>query len=103
MNSYLTARSDRIAFIGHALGNVVSHEAGHLLGSFHTDQSDAMANLMDQGGGNPSAMYGVGPDGIGGTSDDVDVDFGKDAYSLSEGLAGTQDTLAVTAFGFSRG
>jgi hypothetical protein len=102
LNGYMTSRSDRIAFIGHALGNVVSHEAGHLLGSFHTDQSDAMVNLMDQGG-NAATMYGVGPDGIGGTSDDVDVDFGDDAYSPAEGLAGTQDTMAVTAFGLTKG
>lgn len=102
LNKYLTAESNRISFIGHALGNLISHEAGHLLGSFHTDQFDAASNLMDQGG-NPAQMYGVGPDGIGGTSDDVDVDFGKDAYSPSEGYAGTQDTLAVTAFGLSRG
>jgi hypothetical protein len=102
LNGYLTSKSDRIAFIGHALGNVVSHEAGHLLGSFHTDQSDATANLMDAGGNAPM-MYGVGPDGIGGTGDDVDVDFGDDAYSPGEGLTGTQDTMAVTAFGLTKG
>ncbi|MET0862733.1 MAG: hypothetical protein ABWZ98_00215, partial [Nakamurella sp.] len=85
-----------------AIGNVTSHEAGHLLGNFHTDQSDPEANLMDQGGNAP-LMYGVGVDGIGGTPDDVDVDFGVDAYSPSEGLAGTQDTMAVTAFGLTRG
>jgi hypothetical protein len=102
LNGYFTSKSNRIAFIGHALGNVVSHEAGHLLGSFHTDQSDAFANLMDQGGNAPM-MYGVGPDGVGGTSDDVDVDFGNDAYSPAEGLTGTQDTMAVTAFGLTKG
>ena len=37
LNSYLTSKSNRLAFVGHALGNVVSHEVGHLIGNWHTD------------------------------------------------------------------
>ena len=43
-------------------------------------------------------MFGVGPDGIGGTADDVDVDFGEDAFNPNEGFLGTEDTLSRIAF-----
>jgi hypothetical protein len=80
----------------------VSHEAGHFLGSFHVDQFDAQANLMDQGGNFP-LLYGVGPDGVGGTADDPDVDFGNDTFNPFEGFTGTEETLIRTAFGLSKG
>jgi hypothetical protein len=102
LNTYITPASDRIAFIGHAIGNIVSHEAGHFLGSFHVDQFDAQANLMDQGGNFP-LLYGVGPDGVGGTADDPDVDYGDDAFNPGEGFTGTEETLIRTAFGLSKG
>jgi len=102
LNTYITPASDRIAFIGHAIGNIVSHEAGHFLGSFHVDQFDAQANLMDQGGNFP-LLYGVGSDGVGGTADDPDVDFGDDTFNPFEGFTGTEETLIRTAFGLSKG
>lgn len=37
-NTYIAPSSDRVAFIGTALGNIVSHEAGHYFGNFHVDQ-----------------------------------------------------------------
>ena len=39
LNSYLKKNSDRLAFVGHALGNVISHEVGHLIGNWHTDDA----------------------------------------------------------------
>lgn len=101
-NSYITPASDRIAFIGHALGNLASHEGGHFLGSWHVDPFDASANLMDRGGNFPD-IYGVGADGVGGTADDTDVDFGDDVFSPFEGFTGTEETLIRTAFGLSKG
>ncbi|MDQ1679086.1 MAG: hypothetical protein QOC93_4230 [Actinomycetota bacterium] len=100
LNAYLTPQSDRVGFVGQAVGNVVSHEAGHLLGSFHVDQFDTVLNLMDQGGNFP-LLFGVGPDGVGGTADDWDVDFGEDAYNPSEGYTGVEDTAANTKWGLS--
>jgi hypothetical protein len=50
---------------------------------------------MDSGG-NFELMFGVGPDGIGGTADDPDVDFGTDVYDPFEGLAGRENTMANT-------
>ena len=42
---------------------------------------------MDQGGNFP-LLFGVGPDGIGGTADDPDVDFGEDVLQPERGLRG---------------
>jgi hypothetical protein len=100
LNGYLTSGSDRVAFIGTALGNVVSHEAGHFVGSFHVDQFNAVLNLMDQGGNFP-LLFGVGRDGVGGTGDDRDVDFGWDTYNPNEGFTGSENTAATTRFGLS--
>ena len=101
-NTYITAQSDVVAFVGQVLGNIVAHEAGHYLGSWHVDQFNDAANLMDQGGNFP-VLYAVGPDGVGGTADDTDVDYGEDTLNPNEGFAGTEDTLTRTAFGLSRG
>jgi hypothetical protein len=103
LNTYLRARSDRVAFVGRALGNLVSHETGHLIGSFHTDSGDSVSNLMDAGGQHTDRMYGVGRDHVGGTSDDTDVDFGEDAYLPEEGFTGLQDTMNNSAWAFLPG
>jgi len=98
-NTYIGPGSDKVAFIGHALGNVVAHEGGHFFGDWHTDNLDAKANVMDSGGENFDVLFGVGPDGIGGTADDADVDFGDDVFSVAEGFTGTEDTLGRVVFG----
>lgn len=87
-----------IDLIGVALGNIAAHEAGHFLGNFHTEQFNALANLMDRGGNLPNTI-GVGPDGVFGNEDDSDVDFGEDAFEVSERFAGQEDTLTVSACG----
>ncbi|GGQ62515.1 PPC domain-containing protein [Couchioplanes azureus] len=99
LNTYLTDASDRVAFVGRAVGNVTAHEAGHFFGNWHTDNSDATANLMDAGGANFDKLFGVGPDGVGGTADDTDVDFVRDTFSPAEGFVGTEDTLGRIVFG----
>lgn len=100
LNAYLTPASNRVKFVGTAVGNVVSHEAGHYLGSFHVDQFNPVLNLMDQGGNYP-LLFGVGPDGVGGTADDPDVDFGEDVYNPNEGFTGIENTKANTRWGLS--
>jgi hypothetical protein len=92
----MNATSNRVAFVGQAVGNMTAHEAGHFFGNFHVDQFNANANLMDQGGNFP-LLFGVGPDGIGGTADDPDVDFGEDTFNPGEGFTGTEDTLSRIA------
>ena len=101
LNTYLTPQSDRVAFVSQAVGNVTAHEAGHFFGDWHTDNSDEHPNLMDSGGANFDVLFGVGPDGIGGTADDADVDFGEDRFSPAEGFIGTEDTLGRIVFGLT--
>lgn len=83
--------------IGAGVGNISAHEAGHYVGNFHTEQFITPPNIMDQGG-NLANSVGVGNDGNLGSGDDIDVDFGPDLFVPSEGLVGTEDTLANTAF-----
>jgi hypothetical protein len=99
LNTYMTSASDRIAFVGQAVGNVTAHEAGHFFGNWHTDNSSPRVNLMDAGGENFQNLFGVGPDQVGGTADDVDVDFGDDAFEPEEGFVGIEDTLGRIVFG----
>jgi hypothetical protein len=97
-NFYFGPTTDKVRFVGTALGNIASHEAGHYLGSWHVDQFNDVLNLMDQGG-NFALLYGVGPDGVGGTADDVDVDFGEDTLNPNEGFTGIENTAARTRWG----
>jgi hypothetical protein len=99
LNTYITPASDKVAFIGHALGNVIAHEGGHFFGDFHTDNEDAQVNVMDAGRTGFANLFGVGPDGVGGTADDPDVDFGEDQFIPAEGFTGIEDTLGRIDFG----
>jgi hypothetical protein len=101
LNTYLTPASDRVAFVAQALSNVTAHEAGHFFGDFHTDNASDRINLMDSGGANFQNLFGVGPDGVGGTADDLDVDFGDDVFARAEGFVGTEDTLGRIVFGLT--
>lgn len=98
LNTYITPASDKVAFVGRALGNVIAHEAGHFFGDWHVDQFNDIPNLMDQGGNFP-VMFAVGPDNIGGTGDDIDVDFGEDEFNPGEGFTGTEDTQSRVVLG----
>lgn len=102
LNSYLNASSNRLRFVSAAVGNVVAHEAGHTIGNYHTDNANDVHNVMDSGGaGFGDNLYGVGPDGIGGTADDEDIMFRTDVYSPVEGFSGFEDTLNVTAWAYA--
>lgn len=104
LNYYLRPESNRVDFVSTAVGNVISHEIGHYIGNYHTDSTNDVHNVMDEGGGNfGTNLYGVGPDGIGGTADDEDIDFRTDTYSLVEGFTGRENTLNVSAWAFVRG
>lgn len=95
LNSFpLGGSATKIDLIGTGVGNIVAHEAGHIFGNWHTDQFNATANIMDQGGFLPNTV-GVGPDGIFGTADDADVDFVTDAFVPNEGFLGNEDTLRI--------
>ena len=88
-----------------AVATIVSHEAGHYLGSFHTDGFDGVGgvNIMDEGPGGIENILGLGDDEVWFSPDDVRVTFGVDFYSQLEGIFGQEDTLNTTAFGLSTG
>jgi Ca2+-binding RTX toxin-like protein len=88
-----------IDLIGVAVGNLVSHEAGHFFGNWHTDPFLPPFDIMTQFG----ALYDLGPDGTFGTADDGDIDFGRGVYSRFELFDGVEDTLNTIAFGLSTG
>jgi hypothetical protein len=103
LNTWIGPRSDKRKFVGTAVGNVVSHEVGHLLGNWHTDSTNGQVSVMDSGGvfeAYPN-LYGVGPDGVGGTADDTDTDFVVDTFDLFEGFTGQENTIARTTWAVS--
>jgi hypothetical protein len=84
-----------------AIGDLTSHEFGHILGCYHTDQPsffEGAPNLMD-----PNGTTVLGPDFIFGSKDDVVREFGVDAYNRNEPFEGINDTLNTVAFGLSTG
>ncbi|WP_020574528.1 PPC domain-containing protein [Actinopolymorpha alba] len=101
LNAYMTDKSDRIAFIGQAIGNIVSHEAGHYLGNWHTSDLSGVTNLMDTG--HIYDLFGLGPDRIGGTEDDIDNSFTHDVFEPTQGFSGLENTIDRTGFALTRG
>ncbi|MGN6545779.1 MAG: Ig-like domain-containing protein, partial [Aureliella sp.] len=93
-------------FIAEAIGRVAAHEAGHFLGAWHTVPTNNKPQIMDTGGV-PANLMGVGPDGIYGTDDDVDVEFGTDTYDPTIAgsfiMIGEQNSAATLAFGMATG
>jgi hypothetical protein len=75
-----------IQAVGKVIGETAAHEAGHLLGNWHTDNANGINNIMDRGGVSISVAAGVGNDGILGTADDVSGSFVTDFYA-NEGVA----------------
>jgi hypothetical protein len=107
LNDYLKPSSDRLMFVAQGLGNVISHEVGHLIGNFHTTAFNTTRGLMDEGGTETAyaSLYGVGPDKTGGTTDDTDTDFTTDNYSRYEEVSSTftrEDTLTRSTLWLSR-
>lgn len=101
----LAAGAGKIALVGLGVGNVAAHEAGHFFGNYHTRRADpageaGFADVMDR-----IDLLGqlVGADGVFGSADDADVDFGPDAYSPREVFTGVEDTLEVLAFDLPAG
>ncbi len=92
-----------IDVIGVGVGEITAHEAGHYLGCWHTDQFNAVANIMDQGGNLNFSILGLGPDGIFGTADDTNVQFVRDVFNPNEGFTGIEDNQSAIAYGATEG
>ncbi len=93
----------QIDLVGTGVGNIVVHEAGHYLGSWHTEQFAASSDpsIMDQGGNLPGTV-GVGPDNIFGTADDFDVDLSVDEFTAGT-FTGTEHTNEKSAHALTTG
>ena len=86
---------------GCTAGNAI-HEIGHTIGNYHTDNADEIHNMMDSGGANfGQNLYGVGPDNVGGTADDENIEFVTDTYSPAEGFTGLEDTENVSSWAYA--
>ncbi|HEV7281124.1 MAG TPA: PPC domain-containing protein [Pirellulaceae bacterium] len=72
--------------VARVVAGVVTHEAAHFLGCWHTHNLNATVSLPDRGGRLPN-LAGVGPDGKLGTADDSHLTLGDDIYSIPEGFA----------------
>lgn len=97
-NAYLAGSRHRVAYLGEVLGDYISHEAGHLLGNWHTQPTNEQQGLMDN---TNIAQIVAGPDGIGGTADDDSITFAANQYIDVEGFTGTEDTAARVAAALS--
>ncbi|MCC7336922.1 MAG: tandem-95 repeat protein [Pirellulaceae bacterium] len=88
-----------------AIANVAVHELGHLTGAWHTNNANALKQIMDSGGtlAANSGLLGAGADGIFGTADDVVPGFGTDAYALGAGVFGMQNSAVLMAYGLATG
>ena len=95
-------RSSMVELVGVAVGNIAAHEAGHLLGNWHTDPLNRRVEIMDAGG-ELANFVGQGRDGVFGTRDDIDVDFRHDVFSPDEGFTGREDPRTRTSFALSTG
>lgn len=88
------SKEDMVATV---IGNITAHEAGHYLGNFHSSNASATSNIMDEGG-NFFNLAGIGPSGVFGGPDAVDLAFVTDVYSFNEGFDGDNNTTINTAF-----
>jgi uncharacterized membrane protein YgcG len=90
----------RLEFVARVVGSIASHEAGHFLSSFHTDQFNDTVNLMDQGG-NLEELMGLDDNGVYIAGTGNLPGFEVDTYVDNEGFVGLEDTLNALAFGLS--
>jgi hypothetical protein len=98
INTYLKPGGDRIGYLGEVLGDYAAHEVGHLLGGRHTDTGNGHVDLMDEVADYAEVV--AGPDGVGGTADDVHMKFhAASPYAAIEGNTGTENSAARIAYG----
>lgn len=90
----------RLELVARVVGSIASHEAGHFLSSFHTDQFNDTVNLMDQGG-NLEELMGLDDNGVYVAGTGNLPGFEVDTYVVNEGFVGLEDTLNALAFGLS--
>ncbi len=92
---------EKIDLVADVIASIAAHEIGHLLGSFHTDETNDTLSIMDLGDGIASYVGVLEGDAYG-DKENVKVSFIKDGYSERENfLIGSNETDANTAFGLT--
>ncbi|MBC8352007.1 MAG: tandem-95 repeat protein [Planctomycetes bacterium] len=100
----LATGASKIDLVAAVVGGVTAHEAGHFFGLWHVDNTNNVDNLIDVGGNGVLDEAGVGPDGIFGSPDDIDMGFlNADNYNPGEVYTGVEDTLNTLSWGLSTG
>ncbi|MHC4137609.1 MAG: hypothetical protein ACYS0K_21900 [Planctomycetota bacterium] len=99
----VAAGRTKAELVGRALARIGMHELAHVFGCRHTDSTNTVFDILDRGTPHGFDPVGAGPDKILGTADDVDWEFGVDAYDSREELRGVHDTLNTIAFGLATG
>jgi hypothetical protein len=90
--------------IGLAVGHITSHEIGHYVGVWHTNNFNAVDNIMDAGGVPLTTLVGAGIDGILGTNDDITRTFITDDFEPFEYVGiGKESADVICAFSLSTG
>lgn len=100
--------ASKIDLVGLALGNAASHEVGHLLGLWDAEGlfERSAPSIMDARVflfSSQAILLELGPDGIFGTADDVDLDFAEDRFYLRERFMGFQDSAEIAAYALTTG
>jgi methionine-rich copper-binding protein CopC len=100
LNHYtLDPTASIVDLIGVGVGNIAAHEAAHLFGNFHTSRLNTTPRLTDEGGNLNIYVGLVG--GVWGDGNEIDVDFGVDDYSVTEGFTGFENSMATIAYGLA--
>ncbi|KAA5543622.1 adhesin [Roseiconus nitratireducens] len=91
--------------VAQQLAGTITHEAGHSFGIYHTDGTNFVENIMDEGSASlDDYLQGIGPDGVFGTADDIIPMFNDDRFAASEGLFfGVERVPASLSYALSTG
>ena len=88
--------AQKVDLVARAISRIVSHEAAHHFGAWHTENLSVDPNIIDSGGTFTTSI-GIGPDLVWGTADDFDPKFVDDVWALREGYVGFENVPGMFA------
>ena len=97
----LGGSASKMDLVATGVANLISHEAGHYLGNFHTDSQNDVLSIMNEGQAGIFKLTGLQDNTEVFGIDNIDLDFVKDSYSQFEGASGLDETDVNTAFGLT--
>ncbi len=99
-NIPLAEGTEKIDLVADVIGSIAVHEMGHLLGNFHTNNTNDILSIMDLGN-ILARVVGVLDGDAYGDKENVKVSFVKDEYDKNIDLIGINETDVNTAFGLT--